>query len=336
MPLHERSEVQRRFNRDGVWLLAPDAAAEGLNLHGRCRLVVNYELPWNPTRLEQRIGRVDRVGQLRAVHALTLVARDTAEDLVIAKLARRLQRIAATLGERDRLAAFLDEARTAQIVIGAASVDDMPPPASLPAIVRAARDADTAPTDEAARLTWIRTIRRPRESTQVAVSRIGTAQLDAGFVFAVHWAAATVDGTEVDTDISFVHVAGNVPEGRHTAARVRVATTAAVHEYGAAVRALAAAGMAERFAAASAIHQRIVDSRHERELALISLRQDATLFQPGLFDGRATQRATDDGRLESLLREEHERRLATLQHTRSLESRNEIVGVLLVSPGSRA
>jgi SNF2 family DNA or RNA helicase len=59
-------------------LLATDAASEGLNLHHRCRLVVNLELPWTPLRLEQRIGRVDRIGQRRRVHAVNLVAAETA------------------------------------------------------------------------------------------------------------------------------------------------------------------------------------------------------------------------------------------------------------------
>src|SRR5262249_8998536 len=99
----------------------------------RCRLVVNYELPWNPARLEQRIGRVDRIGQHRVVHALTLVARDTAEDLVVARLARRLARIAATLGERDRLASLFPDVRTARAVIAGvtpeidAAVEDAQP-----------------------------------------------------------------------------------------------------------------------------------------------------------------------------------------------------------------
>ena len=120
----ERAEVQARFNETGGLLLATDAAAEGLNLQRRCRIVVNYELPWNPARLEQRIGRVDRIGQERAVHAITLVARDTAEDLVIANLARRLARVVATLGEQDRLGAFLTDARTARMVIGGAEPDE--------------------------------------------------------------------------------------------------------------------------------------------------------------------------------------------------------------------
>ena len=53
---------------------------EGLNLHHDCRLVVNLELPWNPMRLEQRIGRVDRIGQRRTVHAFHLIADGTGED----------------------------------------------------------------------------------------------------------------------------------------------------------------------------------------------------------------------------------------------------------------
>jgi superfamily II DNA/RNA helicase len=71
-------------------LLATDAAAEGLNLHHHCRLVINLELPWNPMRLEQRIGRVDRIGQRRAVHAFHLVAGGTGETRLLAHLKTRV------------------------------------------------------------------------------------------------------------------------------------------------------------------------------------------------------------------------------------------------------
>src|SRR5574341_373469 len=58
----ERSEAVGRFTHgDARLLLATDAGSEGLNLHHRCRLVVNLELPWTPLRLEQRAGRVDRI-----------------------------------------------------------------------------------------------------------------------------------------------------------------------------------------------------------------------------------------------------------------------------------
>ena len=74
-------------------LIATDAGSEGLNLQGTCRLVVNLELPWNPIRLEQRIGRVDRIGQTRTVHAINLFAEGTAERTVLASLLRRIDRI---------------------------------------------------------------------------------------------------------------------------------------------------------------------------------------------------------------------------------------------------
>jgi len=82
-------------------LLATDAAAEGLNLHQRCRLVVNLELPWNPMRLEQRIGRVDRIGQRRTVHAFHLVARGTPEARILSRLRARVAAAKADLGAPD-------------------------------------------------------------------------------------------------------------------------------------------------------------------------------------------------------------------------------------------
>jgi superfamily II DNA or RNA helicase len=82
---------------DARLLLATDAASEGLNLHQRCRLVVNLELPWTPSRLEQRVGRVDRIGQQRRVHAIQLVARGTREALLTERLAERSERARTSL-----------------------------------------------------------------------------------------------------------------------------------------------------------------------------------------------------------------------------------------------
>ena len=93
----QRREAVDAFTRGlADLLLATDAGAEGLNLQSRCRLVVNLELPWNPTRLEQRIGRVDRIGQPRTVHAINLFADGTSESTVLAALLRRLERIQAS------------------------------------------------------------------------------------------------------------------------------------------------------------------------------------------------------------------------------------------------
>ncbi len=92
MDRHERSAVINAFrNDDGAVLIATDAAGQGLNLHHACRLVVNVELPWNPMRLEQRIGRVDRIGQTRRVHAVHLVATGTSETEILRRLKYRVE-----------------------------------------------------------------------------------------------------------------------------------------------------------------------------------------------------------------------------------------------------
>lgn len=84
-------------------LVATDAASEGLNLHHRCRLVVVNELPWNPNRLEQRVGRVDRLGQSRRVHAISLIAADTLEVRFLERHTVRRERIRIALGrDADR------------------------------------------------------------------------------------------------------------------------------------------------------------------------------------------------------------------------------------------
>jgi hypothetical protein len=99
MDRFERADAIRAFTSGRAHvLLATDAAGEGLNLQQGCRLVVNLELPWNPMRLEQRIGRVDRIGQKRAVHVINLLAAGTAEAGILARLARRLERARQSVG----------------------------------------------------------------------------------------------------------------------------------------------------------------------------------------------------------------------------------------------
>jgi superfamily II DNA or RNA helicase len=113
MNLEERAAAQRGFNARGSLLLATDAASEGLNLHRRCRVVVHFELPWNPSRLEQRTGRVDRIGQRRTVHEIILVAGDTSERLVLAPLLRRAALARSMLDGPSRVFDVLGESRVA-------------------------------------------------------------------------------------------------------------------------------------------------------------------------------------------------------------------------------
>ena len=105
-------------------LLATDAAAEGLNLHGGgCRLVINLELPWNPMRLEQRIGRVDRIGQQRTVHAFHLIAEGTGETRILSRLRARIAVARADIGAPDPLGDE-DERTMARLVIAGDLNDD--------------------------------------------------------------------------------------------------------------------------------------------------------------------------------------------------------------------
>jgi superfamily II DNA or RNA helicase len=118
----ERTDALRRFTTgDARLLLATDAGSEGLNLHHRCRLVINLELPWTPLRLEQRAGRVDRIGQTRRVHIVHLVAAGTCEEATLARLVRRLHRSRGTLSafeplpdERQVVDAVMGDGRLAQ------------------------------------------------------------------------------------------------------------------------------------------------------------------------------------------------------------------------------
>jgi len=116
-PQERRHSVHAFTSGQADVMIATDAGSEGLNLHRLCRLIVNLELPWNPIRLEQRIGRVDRIGQTRTVHAINLLADGTPERTVLANLLRRIDRIR------------MSEIDIASCVIG----QSQPPPQSPPA-----------------------------------------------------------------------------------------------------------------------------------------------------------------------------------------------------------
>ncbi|MFQ3672504.1 MAG: helicase-related protein [Aggregatilineales bacterium] len=92
MRREERRDVEDRFRNDpeALILLATDAAGEGINLQ-RAHLMVNYDLPWNPNRLEQRFGRIHRIGQTEVCHLWNLVAGATREGAVYQRLLKKLE-----------------------------------------------------------------------------------------------------------------------------------------------------------------------------------------------------------------------------------------------------
>jgi superfamily II DNA or RNA helicase len=95
----DRRKAQESFlhDPDVRVLLATDAAGEGINLQ-RAHLMVNYDLPWNPNRLEQRFGRIHRIGQTEVCHLWNLVAEETREGDVYRRLLEKLEEARAALG----------------------------------------------------------------------------------------------------------------------------------------------------------------------------------------------------------------------------------------------
>ena len=132
LSIGERLAAIDAFNSGAATvLLATDAGGEGLNLHHRCRFVINLELPWNPLRLEQRAGRVDRIGQRRVVHDVRLYFPHTIEHRVLERLRERQQRAA------SEMTMALHESEMAKSIFTATTPLRLPLPAS------------TTPTDEA-------------------------------------------------------------------------------------------------------------------------------------------------------------------------------------------
>jgi len=113
MDLEERRRAQQDFAGDARILVSTDAGGEGLNLQF-CHVVINYDIPWNPMRLEQRIGRVDRIGQAKVVRAVNFVLEDSVEHRVLQVLERKLAVILEELGV-DKTGDVLDSAQAEQL-----------------------------------------------------------------------------------------------------------------------------------------------------------------------------------------------------------------------------
>ena len=101
----ERKETQEHFRMDKQICVATEAAGEGINLQF-CHLMINYDMPWNPTRLEQRLGRIHRIGQSRDVYAFNFVATSSKdgqpviEGRILERLMSKLDSMREALGDR--------------------------------------------------------------------------------------------------------------------------------------------------------------------------------------------------------------------------------------------
>ncbi|MEG5050696.1 MULTISPECIES: helicase-related protein [unclassified Microcoleus] len=126
----DRQNIQKDFNQNPTVqvLVANDAAGEGINLHESCHLMINYDLPWNPNRLEQRFGRIHRIGQTEICHLWNLVAVDTREGKVFQRVLEKLEVARKALGGKvfDVLGEAINGKQLGELLIDAIRYGDRP------------------------------------------------------------------------------------------------------------------------------------------------------------------------------------------------------------------
>ncbi|WP_347912710.1 helicase-related protein [Pseudomonas grandcourensis] len=141
-----RRQVQEEFrnNPNVQVLIATDAAGEGVNLQN-ANLMVNYDLPWNPNRLEQRFGRIHRIGQTEVCHLWNIVANETREGEVFQKLFDKLEIEKKALGGKvfDVLGEAFDNVSLKELLIQAIRYGDSPEVrAKLTQVIEGALDTE--------------------------------------------------------------------------------------------------------------------------------------------------------------------------------------------------
>jgi SNF2 family DNA or RNA helicase len=116
MSIAEKNEAIRHFEHAAPVLLSTEAAGEGRNLQF-CRTMVNFDLPWNPQRIEQRVGRIHRVGQTRPVEIFNLSAGGTVEDHILGILDRKLNMFELVIGEMGMILGHLADEREFEDIV---------------------------------------------------------------------------------------------------------------------------------------------------------------------------------------------------------------------------
>src|SRR5262245_22372653 len=280
-------------------LLATDAASEGLNLHSKCRVVINLELPWNPMRLEQRIGRIDRIGQSRTVHVFHLISKGTGEERILDRLKRRVQQARHDIAAADPMA--FDERELAGLVSASESGDSPPWSGVEPTSERLPPDrvvVDMRPEAyvETSRLQWTRRLVPGKgddvyasvagHSTWVARARLRSTRLHLGSriaaVFIVEDGAQERRVTNPILVPLAVELRGHRRFGR---AQIR----AFLHEVGRDLRLQAQEVADPQRRVAETLARTLLETRTAREAAIVEViaaNQQRTPIQAGLFDRR--------------------------------------------------
>ncbi|MFC6721540.1 helicase-related protein [Halobacteriaceae archaeon SHR40] len=123
----ERARIEDEFNHGQSRLLfATDAASEGIDLQHSCHIMANYELPWNPNRLEQRIGRIHRYGQDKEVKVWNFLFDDTRESEIFEMLQTKVEEIRSKLGNTADVLGILDDINVDSLIMESIQNDEPP------------------------------------------------------------------------------------------------------------------------------------------------------------------------------------------------------------------
>ena len=114
--IQKRNAIERFRDGSAQVLLSTESGGQGLNLQF-CHRLVNYDLPWNPMRIEQRIGRIHRYGQERPVEISTLILRGTIEEYILHVLTSKIDMFQTVIGEIDAMLSFMNEQQSLEVRI---------------------------------------------------------------------------------------------------------------------------------------------------------------------------------------------------------------------------
>ena len=329
-------------------LLATDAAGEGLNLHHHCRVVINLELPWNPTRLEQRAGRVDRIGQRRTVHAFHLIASDTAEVRILERLKWRIARARHAIDAADPLGSSPgdEEDVVSRLVIAGEPVASVSSaPAAKPSSIQEERLRIIRLEDEAvvehARLMRGRAFLARNDQGPLAVPAAGGA-----IAIARRRQVRSALGSHllVIVQSCFEDAVGRIVASHLTALAIgtspRILRHALAGAIAAVLRDLSPAAVValdpsyDAWSADSQHHHRSFwEARLAREHAIATARCTPVSpgFQPGLFDRRAERAIQAGSERRQALSDEVMRYITAVEHTALIDAKEPRVVLVLAS-----
>jgi superfamily II DNA or RNA helicase len=313
----DRARTIAAFGAGTAVLVATDAASEGLNLQRGCRIVVHFELPWTPSRIRQRAGRVNRIGQDRRVHEIALVARHTSEQLVLVPLLRRAIRAQGITGF-GLLQQFTESRVAAHVLAGAPVARAIAPPAPPSFVRRMPLQAEAR--DEVDRLAMFRRLtalaqashqsrRANRPSVpfaQCARRRRPVDQILLVFSLSLH-----DEGDVLEETVLTVAREIRSRAGRSDAARLRGDLQRAIDDMRDELETVAAAAVRERLEKVGPLHVAAREALHARQHDLYGEVQSTAqrLVQAGLFDRRAMRAALVRARVGEILQDDQQARL---------------------------